>query len=425
MVGQADLKHMNHLMREFDALRLGEMGDFIGAFREHRKQLRANGPAQVDMLSRFGISMSETQHSAFLAWLLDAGASHNQGDLFLRTFLAVCRPKPEVVIPGEYHVQTEFWGGRSSIDILLYQPGEFLLYIENKTVSPDTRGQLEREFEDMCRLGRAFAIPTHRQVAVYLTPAGREHPDPVYREEWYSASYTDLGQALGALLPRLGDARLKFALETWLDAISIFTGTWRQTMKGFSEESVLIATHWTTVLKIMEARERTSQELGGILSSVEAELKTGDWWQSGWRAWPDGPGFYISHANWELDDGWLPVWIGVYDFDADHVFGLGIPPTLYVGFREGYEDLKHALLDKWGSQYEVGIRYDEDSPYPIVQDLPKCLEEEGAVRAYPQAVREQMLDFFTRYAARLMDADELIREHVPGGQKRKSQSRKR
>jgi hypothetical protein len=420
MLGQADLKHMNHLMREFDALRLGEIENFIGAFREHRKQLRGSELAQIDVLSRFGISMSETQHSAFLAWLLDAEGSHKQGDLFLRTFLDVCQPKPEVVAPGEYHVQREFWGGRSSIDILLYQPGEFLLYIENKTVSPDTRGQLSREFEDMRRLGRAFAVPTHRQVAVYLTPTGREHPDPVYRGEWCSASYTDLAQALDTLLPRLEDARLQFALETWLDAISIFTGPWRQTMKGFSEESVLIATHWTTVLKIMEARERIARELQAILSSVEADLKTLPWWGPGWRSWPDGDlGFFVSNLDWHSDEGGEVVWLGVYDFDPDHVFGIQTPPHLYVGFPEGCEDLKLALLGHWGSQREVGIRCDEDSPYPIVQDLPKCLEEESAVRAYPQVVREQMLDFFTRYATRLMDADELIREHLPGGKKRK------
>jgi hypothetical protein len=322
MVGAAELKQMDHLMREFSVLRLGEIENFIGAFREHRKQLRGSELAQIDMLSRFGISMSETQHSAFLAWLLDAEASHNQGDLFLRTFLAVCQPKPEVVAPGEYHVQTEFWGGRSSIDILLYQPGEFLLYIENKTVSPDTPGQLSREFEDMRRLGRAFAIPTHRQVAVYLTPTGREHPDPVYREEWCSASYTDLGQALGALLPRLGDARLKFALETWLDAISIFTHTWRQTMKGFSEESVLIATHWTTVLKIMEARERIARELQAILSSVEADLKTLPWWGPGWRSWPDGHlGFYISNLDWHSDAAEEVVWLGVGELIREHLPG--------------------------------------------------------------------------------------------------------
>ncbi len=35
-------------------------------------------------------------------------------------------------------------------------------------------------------------------------------------------------------------------------------------------------------------------------------------------------------------------------------------------------------------------------------------------------ITEQMFDFFTRYAARLEDADELIREHLLGGQKRKS-----
>jgi hypothetical protein len=114
--------------------------------------------------------------------------------------------------------------------------------------------------------------------------------------------------------------------------------------------------------------------------------------------------------------------MGVCDFDTKHVFGLGTPPTLYVEFLEGYDDLKRMLLDKWDSQHEVDIRYEEASLYPIVQDLPQCLEEESAVRAYPDAVRRQMITFFTHYATRLIDADKLIREHMPGGKKRKARA---
>jgi hypothetical protein len=190
------------------------MDDFVHAFREQNRK-QASQAAQIDMLSLFDISTPETWHSAFLAWLLDAEGSHNQSDLFLRTFLDVRRPCPSLAIPEEYHVQTEFWGGEASIDILVYQPQEFLLYVENKTVSPDTRGQLRRELRDMRRLGRAFDIPSARQAAIYLTPAGHmSHPDRDAMSEWHTVSYTDLAQAISALLPGLADAGLKFVLET-------------------------------------------------------------------------------------------------------------------------------------------------------------------------------------------------------------------
>jgi hypothetical protein len=44
-----------------------EMSSFLDTYREHMRWLRGSQPASFDALSLFGISMSENQHSAFLA----------------------------------------------------------------------------------------------------------------------------------------------------------------------------------------------------------------------------------------------------------------------------------------------------------------------------------------------------------------------
>ncbi len=67
--------------------------------------------------------------------MLDTHAAHGQGDLFLRAFLAACRPPIELALPERYHIQTEPAGLESIVDIVLYEAGVFLIYIENKTVS--------------------------------------------------------------------------------------------------------------------------------------------------------------------------------------------------------------------------------------------------------------------------------------------------
>jgi hypothetical protein len=417
---------MDRVLREVAALRMTELSRFIDAFREQGRQRRGSGPAQFDLLSVFKVALDETQHSAFLAWLLNAEASHNQGDLFLRAFLNACRPESHSPLPDAYHVQTEYWGGTSSIDVVVYQPRQFLMYVENKTGSGDTPGQLGREFRDMRRLGRAFDIPVDRQLAVYLTPEGRgPRPGEDHAGEWHTVSYGDLAGRLEELLPGIEDSRLRATLEAWLDAMSSFTYIARQTMKGFSEESVLIVKNLDTVVKIVDALGRLAGELRGILQATEADVKKLSWWKAGWRSHDDGEiGFYISNQNWTQDDGEAIVWLGVYNFDVDSIFDLGAPPNVYVGFSDGYEDLKRTLLKRWNSRNEADIECDEDDTYPIVQNLPKCLEEESAIRAYPEVVRQQMLAFFTRYATRLVEAGNLIQEYVPGGKKQKPRAGK-
>jgi hypothetical protein len=300
------------------------------------------------------------------------------------------------------------------------------VYIENKIGAAEGKDQLHREFQDMRRLGWAFDVPAERQAAIFLTPTGRlpaaghKHPG-----EWHSAAYTAFGHAVETLLPQLNATRLIVALETWLDVVREFTPDWRHPMSGLSETSILIAKNLPTVANILDGFEGVQAELDDMLSSVGTGLKNLDWWQQGWQVADDRLGLYISHENWLQEDDYFAVWIGVHDFDIGHVFGLATPPYLCVAIRQGYDDLRRKLLDRWQCQDDPNVRCDPNNEYPIVQDLPKCLVDEQTIRKYPEVVRQQLITFSTRYASRLIEADDLIRQHMATKRGQARQSRPR
>jgi hypothetical protein len=353
--------------------------------------------------------MMEVGHSAFLAWLLDADGSHGQGKLFLRAFLDVCHPKPLLAIPDEYHVQTEFWERLSAIDILVYRAREFVLYIENKTTSPDTPDQSDREFKDMRQLGARLGIPEATQIAIYLTPEGRKPPGE-HSKEWRTAAYSDVGEAFDHLLPFVTDDKVKFVLDDWLGNISTFGAIGRrQMMTQFTEESIFIAKSWNTVLDIIRAKEHLEIELSNLLVSVKAELEEFEWWDEGWRFYPySETEIYIVNEDWQLDGNDV-IWMGVYDFDSEHVFGSGSPASFYVRVESGYDDLGQILVEEIR---KVGHKAIADDWYFIGRDMQKCLIEEEAIREYPDAARKQMAGFFDQYANLLMRFDGTIRQYL-------------
>jgi hypothetical protein len=413
------------------AANLAEMEQFIATYRAHLKQLPRPDIDRREIPHLFRTDLSEDQHSDFLAWLFEPDRSHGRGDLFLRTFLGICQPKPQLPIPPKYSVQTRFWGGQSNIDILVYQPRELLLYIENKTEADEGKDQLYREFQDMRRLGQTSGTPVERQAAVYLTPDGRlPQSGREYAGEWHTAAYTDFSRAVATLLPQLSSSRLGLVLETWLDALPISPFGWRYVMNNFCETSVLLARNWAVVSDILKGAEQLKAEnsaivsdilkgveqlkaeLAGILSSVKADLKNLSWWQQGWQTW-DKPYFHTSHKNWQQKNNLiLVVSIGVRDFDIDHVFGPATSPNLFFSTLSGYEKLRGILLDRWRSQDDPEIRYEPDTAFPIVQDLPKCPADEQAICEYPNVAKQQTIAFFTKYATRLLEADSIIRHHM-------------
>ncbi|MBN1262657.1 MAG: PD-(D/E)XK nuclease family protein [Anaerolineae bacterium] len=385
--------------------RLTAMQRAFAAFETQRSE-RADGAFNAFAL--LGVGTDEVKHSAFLAWLLQADAGHGQGELFLNVFLAACQPSIDLALPERYRVQTEFAGAESIIDVMVYKAGAFLLYIENKTVSPAMPDQHDREFRDLRRLGKALDVPPEAQYAIYLTPRGR----PAQGESaghWRRIAYRTLGAALDGLLPTITDAKTHSLVQDWLDTLVGFAGTWRRTMTGFSPESLLVAEHWNTVLDIIRARDTLDRELTEMLWSYEADLEAQDWWEQGWRFQRHKNRFYIDNPSWFNTEGKAVVYMGVFDFDADHVFGLKSPPFFYVYVRNGYDVLYQELV---ALLQDGGYTVAAENRYLIRSNLQQCATEREAAEAYPDSLRRQIVACFTQYATLIMRFDETIKQYA-------------
>ncbi|MBN2002848.1 MAG: PD-(D/E)XK nuclease family protein [Anaerolineae bacterium] len=376
------------------------------AFEEQKARRRHD--VTFNTFSLLGVGTDEVKHSAFLAWLLDAEGGHGQGNLFLQAFLATCRPPIEMTLPEHYHVQTEFTALESIADIVIYEAGVFVLYIENKTVSPVTNNQHDREFRDMQRLGETLKVPSTAQYAIYLTPQGRKAPGK-FTGQWHKIAYRDLGAKLDELVATIAEVKTRDIVNDWLDTLTLFTGAWRKTMTELSKESLLIAEHWNTVADIIRAKNNLSKELTEILFSIETDLETQDWWKQGWEFRQYKNEIYIFNTHWCNAEGWAMVYMGVYCFNAAHVFELSTPPQFYVRARDGYATLNQELITLTRA---AGHLATEGHRHFIHRDLQKCATEHQAAKAYANSVRRQIIDLFSEYATLMMRFDETIRRHV-------------
>lgn len=150
------------------------------------------------MFEALGVARAEIRHSNFLAWLLSPGASHGQGDVFLRAVVtdilrkARAQDKVPAISPVEIdgrdlhnvEVRREW----QNIDLLIVsRDPQFVIAVENKIDSGEHSNQLRR-YEESVR--REFA--SHRVQFVYLTKDGEDASD----EDWVTYSYEDLHGAL-------------------------------------------------------------------------------------------------------------------------------------------------------------------------------------------------------------------------------------
>jgi hypothetical protein len=225
------IDRMQLFIDEFRALRLAAqemrlttMAGFLALFAELDQRQRTR---QVDfnLFSLFEVETDEVRHSRFLAWLLDAGSGHGQGNLFLQAFAEACRLNIPPDALGRYHVRTEFSGAEAIIDILVCKAEAFLIYLENKVLASEGYDQLNRELRDMRRLGRSLQVPRARQFAIFLTPDGRA---PVSGDvmHWQSISYSQLARAFEKVLPAIASAKVRDVVKDWVETVSVFGGVY-------------------------------------------------------------------------------------------------------------------------------------------------------------------------------------------------------
>lgn len=135
--------------------------------------------AEFNLFDVLGIARQETQHSAFLAWLLDPRGSHGLRDYFLRGFLtqAAAEARENGILAltpldvdswklSDIKVATE----RHRIDILLMDENDgFVCLIENKIRSGEHSDQLNRYLRTVEREYEGLT-----PFPIFLTPEGTE-----------------------------------------------------------------------------------------------------------------------------------------------------------------------------------------------------------------------------------------------------------
>jgi hypothetical protein len=169
---------------------------------------------RFNIFDALGVARTEIKHSNFFAWLLDPAESHGQGSLFLRAILmdvlkrapASQRPLSPIDLDGEDLRGVEIQREWRNIDILIRcEEPPFVIAIENKVDSGESKGQLQR-YEDVVKAH----WPQQRAMFVFLTKDGTEPTD----EDWVAYSYNDvrrvLSRARDANRETIGDDVLAF-----------------------------------------------------------------------------------------------------------------------------------------------------------------------------------------------------------------------
>ena len=138
--------------------------------------------SQYNIFEAIGMVSQEIRHSAFLAFLLTPGQSHDLGDRFLKVVLQLAGEDVGNLLDADLsatHIEREW----QNIDLLaLNGKHKFALLIENKVYSGEHSNQLANYYE---KVQHHYA--DYRIVCLYLTLDGQTPSHPAYRAVSYPA----------------------------------------------------------------------------------------------------------------------------------------------------------------------------------------------------------------------------------------------
>lgn len=167
---------------------------FERAYKDARQE-RAPTTPYLNVLQVFGLETRELRHSDALAWFLREDGEHEQGDLFMRTFLnELLKPfglimqspiapytvgreksykaKKQPCDSGEARDDER----RRSVDVVAHARGKFAIFIENKV----NAGEQDNQFSDLEDFLYKFSIensiPENKRFAVFLTDTTDKKP---------------------------------------------------------------------------------------------------------------------------------------------------------------------------------------------------------------------------------------------------------
>jgi PD-(D/E)XK nuclease superfamily protein len=176
-----------------DAYR-SKIAQFMGQvtpFVQSQKEVRRQTAPRFNLFEALRIAHKEQVQSRFLAFLLDPTESHDQGDMFLRTFLEYIQ-LPESLpqrLDGAVAKTERGIAPYGRVDIAITLPDRRIIVIENKVDASEGEEQIAR-YQDWLR---SKPQPTHGQhLLVFLTPEGME-PQTGSLDSVLPVSYRQLG----------------------------------------------------------------------------------------------------------------------------------------------------------------------------------------------------------------------------------------
>ena len=197
-----EIGHLRNERRKGNQAGLGEF------FKELQLAVReTNSPDAFSILDVLGIGADEVRHSSILAWLINPRSRHGRGTEYLGAFLEAASISVDEDVLRDCRVLTEYPGQESIVDIMVCARGRFLLYVENKILSPEGPDQLNREHRDLLRLADALRIPLPGIHGVFLTPTGLL-PTTGDRQFWKPLSYDTLADRFEMVASPIGSTKL-------------------------------------------------------------------------------------------------------------------------------------------------------------------------------------------------------------------------
>ena len=168
-----------------------------------------------DLLDEFNlfdvlkIERRESQHSALLAWLLDARGSHGLRDYFLRRFLSEVADEARnrgitdvtpLIVDGWKLSDIEVVTERHNIDIMLIDETDgFVCFIENKIGAGERSNQLTHYLETVdSEYGGLEPFP------IFLTPDGRKPESEDDAERYVPFDYVKVASLIERTLQARG-----------------------------------------------------------------------------------------------------------------------------------------------------------------------------------------------------------------------------
>lgn len=215
MTGNADfMQRVEKLLQDFQQTLNGE------------NRRRRETASRFSVFESFGGEHSELVHSTFLKFLLEPAERHDQGDLFLSTFLEFLgMPFHQASTQGARVCREFDLNPFGRVDIRVRLTNGQIILIENKVRAKEGHCQIGGYLKWLKCQGAPNGL-SHQ--IVFLTPEGRQPVSTTRPEDVVCVSYSRLANWVAASRERVEAPRLGVVLDHYADTCRLIGGTMRR-----------------------------------------------------------------------------------------------------------------------------------------------------------------------------------------------------